>query len=216
MKQENNLIKEIELMEREKFNILNEAKMYMAKGSRQLAKTCLKRKMDLETTIERRSQALANLRTLITNIEDAHSNSAVLSAYKTGSDILRKFKQNGLTPSNVTDITDDIHEVSPIVYIRMTTDRSNLLASYRYVCLCIFWRENKNRRTIQPLAYRQVGTISSKWYVGSPNVLYLKGQFISAKCVGLSKNVIRMDPYGIPHSESDAQHLFFRCWTLKI
>ncbi|XP_071556853.1 charged multivesicular body protein 7 [Temnothorax nylanderi] len=111
IKQENELIKEIELMEQEKLNIINEAKMYLGKELRQLAKTRLRRKMELEKTIEKRAQALANLRVLITNIQDAHSNSAVLSAYKTGSDVLKKMGQNGLTEYGVRDIMDDINEV---------------------------------------------------------------------------------------------------------
>lgn len=111
IKQENELIKEIELMEQEKLNIINEAKSYLAKELRQMAKTRLRRKMELEKTIEKRAQALANLRALITNIQDAHSNSAVLSAYKTGSDVLKKIGQNGLTEYDVRDVMDDINEV---------------------------------------------------------------------------------------------------------
>jgi len=117
LKQENKLIKEIELMEQEKLDIVNEAKSYLAKELRQMAKTRLRRKMELEKTIEKRAQALANLRTLITNIEDAHSNSAVLSAYKTGSNMLKKMGQDGLTEYNVKDVIDDINEVSDKTYI---------------------------------------------------------------------------------------------------
>lgn len=112
IKQENELIKEIELMEQEKLNIINEVKSYLAKDLRQVAKTRLRKKMELEKTIEKRAQALANLRTLITNIEDAHSNSAVLSAYKTGSNVLKKIGQGGLTEYDVMDVMDDINEVS--------------------------------------------------------------------------------------------------------
>lgn len=115
-KQENNLIKEIELMEQEKLNIVNEAKSYLAKELRQMAKTRLKRKMELEKTIEKRAQALTNLRTLITSIEDAHSNSAVLSAYKTGSDVLKKMGKDGLTEYTVRDVMDDINEVRNYIY----------------------------------------------------------------------------------------------------
>lgn len=115
-KQENNLIKEIELMEQEKLNIVNEAKSYLAKELRQMAKTRLKRKMELEKTIEKRAQALANLRILITSIEDAHSNSAVLSAYKTGSDVLKKMGKDGLTEYTVRDVMDDINEVRNYIY----------------------------------------------------------------------------------------------------
>lgn len=111
LKQENELIKEIELMEQEKLNIINEAKSYLAKELRQMAKTCLRRKAELEKTIEKRAQALANLRVLINNIENAHSNTAVLSAYKTGSDVLKKIGQNDLTEYDVRDVMDDINEI---------------------------------------------------------------------------------------------------------
>lgn len=121
-KQENKLIKEIELIEQEKLNIINEVKFYLKKESRQMAKALLKRKMELEKTIEKRAQALANLRVLITNIEEAHSNTAVLSAYKTGSDVLKKMGQNGLTENDVVNVMDDINEVSSHCVIYITCD----------------------------------------------------------------------------------------------
>lgn len=121
-KQENKLIKEIELMEQEKLNIINEVKLYLKKELRQMAKALLKRKMELEKTIEKRAQALANLRVLITNIEEAHSNSAVLSAYKTGSDVLKKLGQNGLMENDVVNVMDDINEVSGCCVIYITCD----------------------------------------------------------------------------------------------
>ncbi|CAL1671576.1 unnamed protein product [Lasius platythorax] len=74
-------------------------------------KHAIRRKIELEKTIEKRAQALANLRTLITNIENAHSNSAVLSAYKTASDVSKKIGQNGLMEYDVRDIMDDINEI---------------------------------------------------------------------------------------------------------
>lgn len=117
-KQENELIKDIELLEHEKLNIVNEAKLYLGKELRQMAKAQLRRKMELEKTIEKRAQALANLRVLINNIKDAHSNSAVLSAYKTGSDVLKKIGQNGLTEFGVRDVMDDVNEVnSCVIYV---------------------------------------------------------------------------------------------------
>lgn len=121
-KQENELIKEIELMEQEKLNVVNEAKLYLGKELRQMAKMQLRRKLELEKTIEKRAQALANLRVLITNIEDAHSNSAVLSAYKTGSNVLKKIGQNGLTEYAVINVMDDINEVMVVHIIYIVCD----------------------------------------------------------------------------------------------
>lgn len=109
-KQESELVRDIELMEEEKINIINEAKNYLAKGLRQVAKTHLRKKGELERTIEKRAQTLENLRILISSIQDTHSNTAVVSAYKTGSDMLKKFGDSGLTESNVRNILDDLSE----------------------------------------------------------------------------------------------------------
>lgn len=124
IKQENELIKEIELLEQEKLNVVNEAKLYLGKELRQMAKMKLRRKIELEKTIEKRAQALANLRVLITNIEDAHSNSAVLSAYKTGSNVLKQIGQNGLTEHAVTNVMDEINEVMIIYIIYIICDHN--------------------------------------------------------------------------------------------
>lgn len=110
IKQENELIKEIELMEKEKINIINETKSYLAKGLRQVAKTHLKKKIKLESTIEKRSQILENIQNLISSIQNTHTNTAVLSAYKTGSDVLKKLNESCLSESDVRDVMDDLSE----------------------------------------------------------------------------------------------------------
>lgn len=115
-KQENKLIKEIELLEKEKLSVIKEVKLYLTKEMRQVAKTHLRRKVELEKTIEKRAQALANLRALISNIEDAHSNSAVFSAYKTGSNMLKEMGKDGLMEDDVRDVMDEINEVNIDVF----------------------------------------------------------------------------------------------------
>ncbi|XP_006620007.1 charged multivesicular body protein 7 [Apis dorsata] len=110
IKQENALIKEIEFMEKEKINIINEAKSYLIKGLRQVAKTYLRKKKELEKTIENRIQTLDNIQSLITSIQTTHTNNAVLSAYKTGSHVLKKLNESGLSESNVKNIMDDLAE----------------------------------------------------------------------------------------------------------
>ncbi|KAK9308660.1 hypothetical protein QLX08_001494 [Tetragonisca angustula] len=110
MKQENELIKEIELMEKEKINVINETKSYLTKGLRQVAKTYLKKKKELENTIEKRAQTLDNIQSLITSIQNTHTNTTVLSAYKTGSNVLKKLNKSYLSESNVTDVVDDLLE----------------------------------------------------------------------------------------------------------
>lgn len=112
IKQENILIKEIELMEEEKVNIISEAKSYVTKGLRQVAKTYLRKKKELESTIEKRAQTLNNIQSLITSIQDTHTNTTVISTYKIGSDVLKKLNSSCLSESNVKDIVDDLSEVS--------------------------------------------------------------------------------------------------------
>ncbi|KOC69794.1 Charged multivesicular body protein 7 [Habropoda laboriosa] len=110
MKQENELIKEIELMEEEKINIINETKLYLTKGLRQVAKTHLRKKIQLENTIAKRAHTLENIQSLISSIQNTHMNTTVLSAYKTGSDVLKKLNESGLSESNVRDIVDELSE----------------------------------------------------------------------------------------------------------
>ncbi|XP_034175256.2 charged multivesicular body protein 7 [Osmia lignaria lignaria] len=110
IKQENELIKEIELMEKEKINIINETKSCLTKGLRQVAKTHLRKKKKLEDTIEKRARTLENIQNLISSIQNTHTNTAVLSAYKTGSDVLKKLNESCLSESNVRDIMDDLSE----------------------------------------------------------------------------------------------------------
>ncbi|XP_076646901.1 charged multivesicular body protein 7 [Halictus rubicundus] len=110
LQQENELLKEIVQLEEAKLNVINEAKSYLARGLRQVAKTRLRKKLELENTIQKRAQTLENIRTLISTIEETHTNTAVLSAYKTGSDVLKKLNESGLSENNARDIMDDLAE----------------------------------------------------------------------------------------------------------
>lgn len=110
LKQENELVKEIQHMEEKKINILNQTKSYLDKGLQQVAKTHLKKKLVLENTIKKRVHTLENIQTLILSIQNTHTNTAVLAAYKTGSNVLKKLNESGLTESNVRDVMDDLSE----------------------------------------------------------------------------------------------------------
>ncbi|XP_076299426.1 uncharacterized protein LOC143218237 [Lasioglossum baleicum] len=81
-----------------------------SRSLRQVAKTRLRKKLELENTIQKRAQTLENIRTLISTIEEIHTNTAVLSAYKTGSDVLKKLNGSGLSESKARDIMDDLAE----------------------------------------------------------------------------------------------------------
>lgn len=108
IKQEGELVKEIEQMEGEKVKLIDAAKSSLAKGLRQVAKTHLRKKRELENVIEKRSRNLDNIQSLISTIQSTHTNTAVLSAYKTGSNVLKKLNESGLTELNVGDVMDDL------------------------------------------------------------------------------------------------------------
>lgn len=111
LNQEIKLEKEIELLEKEKIAIVDKVKKYLANGLQQVAKSHLKKKMEVEKTIEKRAGTLANLRALILSIQDTHANTDVINAYKIGSNILMKLEEKGLTEHAVRDVIDDVNEV---------------------------------------------------------------------------------------------------------
>ncbi|XP_017890873.1 charged multivesicular body protein 7 isoform X2 [Ceratina calcarata] len=108
IKQESELVKEIEQMEAEKVKVIDTAKACLSKGLRQVAKTHLRKKRELENVIEKQSRNLDNIRSLISTIQNSHTNTAVLSAYRTGSNVLKKLNESGLSELNVGDIMDDL------------------------------------------------------------------------------------------------------------
>ncbi|XP_015598838.1 charged multivesicular body protein 7 [Cephus cinctus] len=112
LKQEEMLTKNLELLEVEKNAVLKNAKSYLASGLRQVAKSCLRKKKELEKSIEKRAAALQNVQILIARIHDAHSDSEVMTSYKTGCITLKKkLEEAGLTEDSVRDTMDDLSEV---------------------------------------------------------------------------------------------------------
>ena len=118
MEQEKLIVKNIERLEIERNAILMKAKSSLASGLREVAKTCVRKKREVDKTIEKRSAALHNVQTLIARIHDAHSNTEILSAYKTGSNILKNYETTaGLNEENVTNTIDDMAEVKIFLVI---------------------------------------------------------------------------------------------------
>lgn len=110
LNQENKLEKEIELLEKEKMLAMDKVKAYLDKEMRQVAKTHLRKKNEIDKIIEKRANVLGNLRTLILSIQDTHSNINVIDAFKLGSNLLSQFENNGLTEQKVRNVIDDLNE----------------------------------------------------------------------------------------------------------
>ncbi|XP_008546100.1 charged multivesicular body protein 7 [Microplitis demolitor] len=105
------ILKRIEELEIERNENLTKVKSYINSGLREVAKTYLRRKHELDKRIEKHSVTLQNLQSLKLNISDAHSNSEVLHAYKKGNEILKNCENTGLSATNVQDTMDDMHEI---------------------------------------------------------------------------------------------------------
>lgn len=109
--QENMLIKNIEQLETERNEVILKAKSSLANGLKQVAKSFLRKKHELDKCIEKRSAALHNVQRLLTRIHDASYDTDTLAAYKAGCNALKKFEHTGLTENNVQDTMDDMTEV---------------------------------------------------------------------------------------------------------
>ncbi|XP_015521082.1 charged multivesicular body protein 7 [Neodiprion lecontei] len=111
-KQEETLIKNLELLEMEKETVIKNAKAYLANGMRQVAKSCLRKKKELEKSIEKRAAAIQNIQIIITRVRDMRSDSEVLNSYKAGAAALKqKLAEDGLNEDNVADTMNDLSEV---------------------------------------------------------------------------------------------------------
>ncbi|CAD6239023.1 GSCOCG00008608001-RA-CDS [Cotesia congregata] len=105
------ILKRIEELEIERNDVLAKVKSYINRGLKDVAKTFLRRKHELDKRIEKHAMTLQNLQTLITSISDAHSNTEVLDAYKKGSEILKNCEKAGLSEINARDTMDDVREI---------------------------------------------------------------------------------------------------------
>lgn len=111
MKQESILIRNIEQLEVERNEVIGKAKSSLASDLRQVAKTFLRKKHELDKCIEKRSASLQNVQRLLARIHDARSDTETLAAYKAGCNVLKTFEDTGLTEDNVRDTMDDMSEV---------------------------------------------------------------------------------------------------------
>ncbi|XP_014219986.1 charged multivesicular body protein 7 [Copidosoma floridanum] len=109
--QELMLIKNVEQLERERNEVIEKAKSSLAGGLKQVAKSFLRKKHELDKCLEKRSNALHNVQRLLVRINDARYDTDTLAAYKAGCNALKKFEDTGLTEDNVVDTMDNMAEV---------------------------------------------------------------------------------------------------------
>ncbi|KAJ8686286.1 hypothetical protein QAD02_022080 [Eretmocerus hayati] len=109
--QEKMLIQNIEQLETERNDVIIAAKSALASGLKQVAKSLLRKKHEIDKCIEKRSAALQNVQRLLARINDARYDTDTLAAYKAGCDALKKFEDGGLTQEDAINTMDDVAEI---------------------------------------------------------------------------------------------------------
>lgn len=91
---------------------VTDAREYVRKGNRSLAKNCLKKKHAFGKLLEKRSEQLSTVQVLMSHIEEAHSESEIIAAYKAGARTLQTIlKGKDLTLANVENVVLDLGDV---------------------------------------------------------------------------------------------------------
>nr|CAD7591681.1 unnamed protein product [Timema genevievae] len=109
---ETTLLKHIEQLETERTAALNEARGYLIKGTRNMAKTSLRKKHELERIIEKKVLTLENVRILLNQLNDSDLDAQVLESYKKGTSVLKAvLKDAGLTEESVSSTMLQLEEV---------------------------------------------------------------------------------------------------------
>nr|CAD7402830.1 unnamed protein product [Timema cristinae] len=109
------LLKHIEQLETERTAALNEARSYLSKGTRNMAKTSLRKKHELENIIEKKVLTLENVRILLNQLNDSDLDAQVLESYKKGASVLKAvLKDSGLTEESVSTTMLQLEESSQL------------------------------------------------------------------------------------------------------
>nr|CAD7575454.1 unnamed protein product [Timema californicum] len=126
------LLKHIEQLETERTAALNEARSYLIKGTRNMAKTSLRKKHELEHIIEKKVMALENVRILLNQLNDSGLDAQVLESYKKGASVLKAvLKDSGLTEESVSS-----------TMLQLEEDNKSHLSHARYTAM------TRNTRTL--------------------------------------------------------------------
>ncbi|XP_061396251.1 charged multivesicular body protein 7 [Musca vetustissima] len=105
------LLKQLEHLELQISENEEKTRQYIRENKRLLAKTYLRKRHLLEKSHVKRSDALHNIESLISNIDDAKHNGVILDAYKYGTKALQDvLKTSNLTFDNVEEVVSDMRE----------------------------------------------------------------------------------------------------------
>jgi charged multivesicular body protein 7 len=106
------LVKSVEELEDQVALCLMEVKTHLLKGHRQLAKTCLKRKHEIEKRLTHKANALHNIQVLLERIKDVHTDAGVWRSYKQAISAFNStIQETGLTEDSVEDTMNKLADV---------------------------------------------------------------------------------------------------------
>lgn len=104
--------KHVEDLEDEISNCIKEVKVHLLKGHKQLAKTILRKKHEVEKRLERKINALHNIQVLLEKIRDVHTDADVWKSYKHALAAFNTtFTETGLNEDAVEDTMLKLGEV---------------------------------------------------------------------------------------------------------
>ncbi|XP_067008360.2 charged multivesicular body protein 7 [Anabrus simplex] len=106
------LITQMEKLEVEKLETIQTAKAYLAKGMRQMARSCLRKKQKLEKCAEKRASALDNVQMMLSHLNEAQADSTILKSYQNAVNALKStFKEGNLTEDTVSNTMNQVQEM---------------------------------------------------------------------------------------------------------
>ncbi|CAH0559118.1 unnamed protein product [Brassicogethes aeneus] len=114
-KNETTLLENIEKLEDEMEKLRGQAKLQLSKGHRQTAKTCLRKKHEIEKKIQKKSDALHNIQIMLEKIKDTHTDAHVWESYKLALNSFNTtFKDSNLSEDAIEDTMIKLGEVLDI------------------------------------------------------------------------------------------------------
>ncbi|KAK7791266.1 hypothetical protein R5R35_005585 [Gryllus longicercus] len=112
---ERKLCQNLEELEAERLNAIQSAKTYIAKGMKQMAKSSLRKKQEIEKSLDKRALLLGNVQTMLSRIQESHSDSKILESYQQGVAALKfTLKEANLTDENVSNTMLELNEILDI------------------------------------------------------------------------------------------------------
>jgi charged multivesicular body protein 7 len=106
------LTEKIEKKEQELEKVLQQAKSCVKDGKKQLAKTLLKKKHNLENDLTKTMHILDNIQSMMQRVHNSKNDKEILQTYKVGAEsIKRVFAESGINMDNVYDVIEDMQEV---------------------------------------------------------------------------------------------------------